>query len=71
MSGEGKDFMRDRLGHNGHGASPKASRITYMTHAKGYVMARHPGCIPFVIHQKDWLAFPHWNEPTEEAGGRT
>lgn len=50
------DFMRDRIGHNGRG-SP--SRITYMTHAKGYVMARHPGCMPFVIPEKDWLSFPY------------
>lgn len=59
---ERQDFMRDRLGHNGHG---KPRRITYMAHAKGYVMTRHPGCIPFVISETDWLAFPYYNYWTD------
>ncbi len=33
-------------------------RLRYMAHAKGYVMVRRPGCIPFVMDEKDWLALP-------------
>jgi hypothetical protein len=50
-------FKADRIGHNGLG-SP--SRVTYLAHARGYVMARHPGCIPFAIPEKEWLSFPLW-----------
>ena len=56
------DFMHDRLGHNGRGPDPKSSRITYMAHAKGWVMVRHPGCIPFAITEKDWLSFPIYQQ---------
>lgn len=51
------DFTSNRWGHNGYGARPIKSRITYMAHAKGYVMARRPGCMPFVISEKLWLSF--------------
>lgn len=46
-----RDFMRDR-DHNG--------RITYMAHAKGHVMTRRPGCIPFVLTEKEWWSLPMW-----------
>lgn len=46
------DFMRDR---NGGG------RLTYMAHAKAYVMVRHPHCVPFVMPEKDWRNLPYWD----------
>lgn len=36
----------------------RAGRVKYMTHAKGYVMVRKPGAVPFVLSQKEWLALP-------------
>lgn len=54
-------FKHDRKGHNyAMGSEPFLSRITYMVHAKGYVMCRHPGCRPFVITEKQWREFPLW-----------
>lgn len=32
--------------------------VKYMTHASGYVMARRPGGIPFVMAEKQWRALP-------------
>lgn len=50
-----------RYGHN-HSSLPEQAwtKITYMAHAKGYVMVRRPGCTPFVISEKQWLEFPIW-----------
>lgn len=59
LMAERRDFKRDRVGHNGRG-SKLPSRVTYMAHAKGYVMCRHPGCSPFVIPEADWRSFPYW-----------
>lgn len=56
------DFY-DRIGTNGNSNS-RPSRITYMAHGKGWVMVRHPGCIPFAITEKQWLAFPPYS-PTD------
>ena len=56
-------FKKDRVGTNGRPGS-RPSRITYLAHAKGYVMCRHPGCMPFVITEKEWLSFPLWVKPT-------
>lgn len=56
------EFKRDRIGHNGHGETPRPFRITYMAHAKGWVMVRHPGCMPFAITEKDWLNFPLYQQ---------
>lgn len=52
---------RPRHGHN-HNGGVFLSKITYMANAKGYVMARRPGCIPFVITEKQWLDFPLWSD---------
>lgn len=58
---ERADFTRDRIGHNGHG---RPAHITYLAHARGWVMARHPGCVPFVITEQSWTEFPYyWKEP--------
>lgn len=32
------------------------ARVRVMTVAEGHVMARIPGCIPWVMHWKDFLA---------------
>lgn len=54
------DLQRDRFGHNNQGAVPHYSRITYLASAKGYVMARRPGCTPFAISEKLWRSFDYW-----------
>lgn len=54
-------FKAPRYGHNDTGIEPWWSRINYMAHANGYVMARRPGCKPFVIGEKLWLSFVPWN----------
>jgi hypothetical protein len=60
---EREAFQRDRYGHNNPVAyKPHFSRITYMCHTKGYVMARRPGCTPFVIPEKLWLSFDYYNK---------
>lgn len=57
-----KMWYEDRLGHNDpSGQPPTIGRITYLAHAKGYVMARRPGCTPFVISEKLWRSFPYWD----------
>ena len=56
-----REFEADRYGHNHSSAyNPHWSRITYMANAAGYVMARRPGCKPFVLTEKQWMAFPAW-----------
>lgn len=56
-----RDLQRDRIGHNDTSAGrSRPSRITYLAHAKGYVMARHPGCSPFAISEALWSSFPYW-----------
>jgi len=32
--------------------------IVSMAAAKGYVMVRRPGCIPFVMHGREWELLP-------------
>lgn len=54
------DLQRDRFGHNGVGAVPHYSRVTYLAHAKGWVMARRPGCSPWAIPEKLWRSFDYW-----------
>lgn len=61
IEGERLAFKAARYGHNGHGEKPHFGRIAYMAHAKGWVMARHPGAVPFVISEKLWLSFVPWN----------
>lgn len=64
-----KDFdTRPRYGHN-FSSVKFLSKVTYMAHAKGYVMARRPGCTPFVITEKQWLNFPIWNGQPDSDGG--
>ena len=58
------DFMHDRIGTNGHPAA-RPSRVTYLAHGKGWVMVRHPGCIPFAITEDAWLSFPFYQKPTD------
>lgn len=43
-----------------HGHGP----IRLMAEAEGHCMVRRPGCVPFVITSKEWLALP-----SEEPGG--
>lgn len=53
------EFRRDRYGHNyPRSGAVSLSRITYVSHAKGYVTCRRPGCMPFVITEKQWSEFP-------------
>ncbi len=57
------DLKRDRYGHNDPiDQKPSFSRITYMCHAKGWVMARCPNCLPFVISERLWLSFDYWDD---------
>lgn len=62
-----QDMQRDRFGHNGVGAEPHYSRITYLASAKGYVMARRPGCTPWVISEALWRSFDYWSPATSAA----
>jgi hypothetical protein len=32
--------------------------LRLMALADGYAMVRHPGCLPFVMSQRDWEALP-------------
>lgn len=32
--------------------------VVFMAAARGYVMARRPHCMPFVLPLKEWLAMP-------------
>ena len=34
----------------------------YMTHSNGWVMVRRPGCVPYTIYLRDWLALPAASE---------
>jgi hypothetical protein len=36
----------------------KGGKATYMAHGKSYVMARRPGCAPFVVTEKEWREMP-------------
>lgn len=57
---------RPRYGHNHNGEDNLFySKITYMAHAKRYVMVRRPGCKPFTITEKQWLEFPLWKGQPE------
>jgi hypothetical protein len=58
-----KAFRRDRLETSGQ-------RITYMAHGKGYVMARHPGAMPFAIPEALWRSFDYWTaKPADQPKG--
>lgn len=59
---EQRDFMRDRLGHSGSG---RPSRTTYMAHGNGWVLVRHPGCIPFAVMEREWQSFPYYSPPND------
>jgi hypothetical protein len=62
------NLKADRWGHNGV-VNPCWGRITYIAHAKGYVMARRPRAVPFVITEKLWNSFPLWDEQRAASGG--
>ena len=49
QAGEPSRFKHDRS---------KDGRIVYMAHAKNYVMVRRPGCVPFVLTEKEWRTLP-------------
>lgn len=55
---------RPRYGHTHSSSASRAiwTKITYMAHAKGYVMARRPGCEPFILTENQWAAFPFYDE---------
>lgn len=42
--------------------SATRDRIVLMARASGYVMVRKPGCMPFVMGEKEWLAMPLWQD---------
>jgi hypothetical protein len=50
MYRERREFEHDR--------SYRGGRVKYMTHADGYVMARKPRAMPFVISEKEWRQLP-------------
>lgn len=50
MYQEKREFERDR--------SYRGGRVKYMTHVDGYVMARKPRAMPFVISEKEWRHLP-------------
>lgn len=57
---ERQTLRADRL-RRGHQAR-------YMAHADGYVMARLPGCMPFVIAEKEWIALPLYQAQSSHKG---
>ena len=59
-----ENILKDRYGHNHNNGTgePRWSRVTYLAHAKGYVMARRPGRTPFVVTSEQWLDFPLWEK---------
>lgn len=40
---------KQRWRHRGHG-----SEVRVMAVVEGYVMVRHKGCVPFLVHWKDF-----------------
>jgi hypothetical protein len=42
--------------------SATRDRMVLMARASGYVMVRKPGCVPFVMGEKDWLSMPLWQD---------
>lgn len=70
IESERKAFKADRYGHNNSlsAAEPPWGRITYLAHAKGYVMARRPGCTPFVLSEEMWKSFNLWAAVNGEHG---
>lgn len=58
---EDEDFKADR--------ERGAFRVRYMAHADGYVMARRPGAVPFVLGEKEWRALRPFNDG-QSSGGR-
>jgi hypothetical protein len=63
-------FKADRYGHNNAPTAEQFwSRVTYMCHAGGYVMARRPRCSPFVITEKLWRSFAPWKDADAEIPG--
>jgi hypothetical protein len=39
-----------------------------MAFADGYVMARRPGCIPFIVAESEWLTWPKFEDAAAAAG---
>lgn len=58
MASAPKFDTRDRVRQPCH---IQQGRVRYLAHAKGYVMARRPACMPFVVTEKEWLALPLLN----------
>lgn len=44
--------------------------VRFMTRSGGYVMARRPGCVPFVLSEKEWMALPDWLHAATEAASK-
>lgn len=36
------------------------SKLRLMARSGGYVMVRHPHCIPFCLTDKEWASLPDW-----------
>lgn len=71
IEAERKAFKADRVGHNGSLIGAKhPRRLIYLAHAKGYVMARHPHCIPFVITESLWRSFPLFKRSSDDEGDK-
>lgn len=64
---ERREFEADRYGHNNAPVlNQHWSRVKYMCHADGYVMARRPRCTPFVISEKLWRSFALWQNQVNQ-----
>lgn len=40
-----------------------AWKLSLMARSGGYVMVRHPHCIPHCISEGDWIKLPDWQKP--------
>lgn len=64
MGGFNLPFHADRA-HPSDGG-----KVRFMTRSGGYVMARRPRCVPFVMSEKEWNRLPAFEEATPSDGGR-
>lgn len=54
-------FMARRCREVQHGEFRQRQQLVYMADCRGWVMARVPGCVPFVIAEAEWAALPRWS----------
>lgn len=48
---------------------PGHTRMRLMARAKGYIMVRKPGAMPFVLTEKEWAAMPLFVAPSPLGSG--